>query len=87
MKLKKLSGILILAFWLGVLLLAFWANAFVVLRAQLYASHAQWFTLSYHEFALFQYGAMILFSLGLLVVLLLPWLGIKWYQYRQRGED
>jgi len=87
MNLKKLSEILILAFWLGILLLAFWANVFILWNVRLYASHAPWFSLTYREFALFQYGAMILFKLGLLIFFLIPWLAIKWYQYRRRGED
>jgi hypothetical protein len=87
MKLKKLSEILFLSFWLGLLLLAFWSNVFILWDVRLYASHAPWFSLNYHEFALFQYGAMILLMLGLLIFFLIPWLGIKWYQYRRRGEN
>jgi hypothetical protein len=84
METKKAAGILIRAFWLGILLLAFWVNAFRVWDVRLYASHAKWFGLSYHEFQLFQYGGMILFKLGLLVFFLVPYLAIKWVEYGKK---
>ncbi|MFA7256308.1 MAG: DUF6868 family protein [Kiritimatiellales bacterium] len=87
MQLEKLSGILIRAFWLGILLLAFWANLFIIWSVRMYVSHAQWFTLSYHEFELFQYGAMIFFKLCLILFFLLPWLAIKWIQYSRKTEN
>ncbi len=87
MKLQKLSGILIRAFWLGILLLAIWANLFILWGVRMYASHAQWFNLSYHEFELFMYGAMIFFKLGLILCFLLPWLAIKWAQYSKKTKN
>lgn len=87
MKLKIRSGILIRAFWLGILLLAIWANLFILWSVRMYASHAQWFNLSYHEFELFQYGAMIFFKLCLIIFFLLPWLAVKWQHSSKQGED
>ena len=87
MKLQKLSGILIRAFGLGILLLAIWANLFILWSVRMYASHAQWFNLSYHEFELFMYGAMIFFKLCLILFFLLPWLAIKWQKYSRQSED
>jgi hypothetical protein len=87
MKLKKLSGILIRAFWLGILLLAIWANLFILWSVRMYASNAQWFNLSYHEFELFMYGAMIFFKLCLILVFLLPWLAIKWVQHSKKVKN
>jgi len=84
MKLKKLSGILIRAFGLGILFLALWANVFILWSVRMYAGHAQWFNLSYHEFELFMYGAMILFKLCLLIFFLIPWLAIQWVHYSQK---
>ncbi len=86
MKLKNLSGILIRAFWLGILLLSIWANVFILWSVRMYASHVQWFNLSYHEFELFQYGAMIFFALCLFIAFLVPWLAIKWFQNSQERE-
>ena len=63
MKTKKTADILIRAFWLGILMLALWANVFILWSVRMYASHAQWFNLSYHEFECFMYGAMIVFKL------------------------
>ena len=84
---KKLTGILIRAFWLGILLLAFWADLFIIWGVRMYASHAQWFNLSYHEFELFQYGAMIFFKLCLLIFFLIPYLAIKWREYSKNEKD
>lgn len=84
MKTKKTAGILIRAFWLGMLLLALWANVFILWSTRMYAAHAQWFNLSYHEFELFMYGAMIFFKLCLLTFFLLPYLGIQWTQYSKK---
>jgi hypothetical protein len=83
---KKLTGILIRSFWLGILLLAFWANLFIVWGVRMYAGHAQWFDLSYHEFELFQYGAMIFFKLCLLIFFLIPYLAIKWHEYSKNEK-
>ena len=87
MNTKKSTGILIRAFWLGILMLAFWANVFLVWDIRLYASHAKWFGLSYHEFALFMYGGMIAFKICLLVFFLLPYLAIKWLEYSRKQSD
>jgi hypothetical protein len=87
MKAKKAASILIRAFWLGMLLLAFWANMFILWNTRIYVGHAQWFNLSYHEFELFQYGAMILFKLGLLTFFLTPYLALKWVEYRQKKYE
>jgi hypothetical protein len=84
MKTGKLSGILIRAFWLGLLLLAVWANVFILWSVRLYASHVQWFHLSYHEFELMHYGGMILMKICLLVFFLLPYLAIKWFRYSKK---
>lgn len=86
MKEKKAASILIRAFWLGLLLLGFWANCFILWDIRIYAGHARWFTLSYHEFELFQYGAMILFALGLLSFCLLPWLALKWAAHSRNSS-
>lgn len=87
MKTSDRTNILIRAFWLGILLLAFWANTFLVWDVRLYASHAKWFGLNYHEFQLFQYGGMMLFMLGLLVFFLVPCLSIKWFEYSKKKRD
>jgi len=87
MNTQKLSGILIRAFWAGILLLALWANLFILFGVRMYASHAQWFNLSYHEFELFMYGAMIFFKLSLLLFFLLPYLAIKWAEYSKKHRD
>jgi hypothetical protein len=86
MKTKKLSGILIRAFWLGILFLAIWVNVFILWSVRMYASHAQWFNLSYHEFELFMYGAMIFFKLCLILFFLLPWLAIQWQKHNQQKD-
>jgi len=75
------------SFWLGILLLAYWANVFRVWDIELYASHAPWFGLNYHEFVLFQYGGMILFALGILVFFLIPLLAIKWTEHSEKHGD
>ncbi|MDD3277019.1 MAG: hypothetical protein PHP93_08230 [Kiritimatiellales bacterium] len=87
MNTQKLSGILIRAFWAGILLLALWANLFILFSVRMYASHAQWFSLSYHEFELFMYGAMIFLKLSLLLFFLLPYLAIKWAEYSKKHSD
>jgi len=86
MKLGNLSGILIRAFGLGILLLSIWANVFILWSVRMYAGHAQGFSLSYHEFELFMYGAMIFFQLYLILFFLLPWLAIKWQQYSHQRK-
>ncbi len=87
MKTKNAPGILIRAFWLGILMLAFWANVFLVWDVRLYASHAMWFGLSFHEFQLFMYGGMIVLKICLLVFFLLPYLAIKWFEYSKKNAD
>lgn len=86
MNTKKLTDSLIRAFWAGILLLALWANLFIVFGVRMYAGHAQWFTLSYHEFELFMYGAMILFKLGLILFFLLPYIGLRWAEYSEKNQ-
>ena len=81
MNLKAVSGILIRTFWLGILLLAVWADIFIIWGARMYVGHAQWFNVSYHEFELAMYGGMIVFKLAIITCFLLPYLGIKLYEY------
>ena len=87
MKMEKLSRILIRAFWLGILFLAAWTNLFIVWDIRLYASHAQWFHLSYHEFELIHYCGMIVLMLCLTTAFLLPYLAIKWYEHSKKNGD
>lgn len=86
MNTKMISDMLIRAFWAGILLLALWANLFIVFGIRLYASHAQWFNLSYHEFECFMYGAMIFFKLCLLIFFLLPYISIRWAEYSEKNR-
>jgi hypothetical protein len=84
MNTKKLTGALIRSFWAGILLLALWANLFIVFSVRMYAGHARWFNLSYHEFELCMYGAMIFFKLCLLIFFLLPYIGLRWADYSEK---
>ena len=85
MNTKETSGLLIRAFWLGIMMLALWANVFILWGVRMYAGHAQWFNLSYHEFELFMYGAMIFFKLCLLLFFLMPYLAIQWVEHGKKN--
>jgi hypothetical protein len=75
--LDRLAGILIRCFFLSYALLILWFFLYVLLGDLGYGTHAQWFELSRHDYALVNYYGMAFVKICAIIFFLFPYCAIK----------
>jgi len=75
--LDRLSGILIRCFFLSFALLIVWFVFYVLAGDMGYNTHAQWFELSRHDYALVNYYGMAFVKISATLFFLFPYIAIR----------
>jgi hypothetical protein len=82
--LDKLAGILIHCFFLSYALLILWFFLYVLFGDAGYGTHARWFELSRHDYALVNYYGMAFVKICAIIFFLFPYFAIKMVRRKAR---
>ena len=82
--LDKSASILIRCFFLSYALLIVWFFLYVLLGDAGYGTHAQWFELSRHDYALVNYYGMAFVKICAIIFFLFPYFAIRLVLCRAR---
>ena len=75
--LNRVAGVLIRCFFLSYALLILWFILYVLLGDLGYGTHAQWFVLNRHDYALINYYGMAFVKVCAIIFFLFPYFAIK----------